>query len=51
MSLRFSQATSSNIPDVSMASASGSGVSQEGREDIASFEKFVKEYFDKAARP
>ena len=51
MSLRFSQATSSNIPDVSMPSSAVSGVSQAGRDDIATFEKFVKEYFDKAARP
>ena len=50
MSLSSSQPNTDIIPDASLASASGSGVSQAAME-IASFEKFIKEYFDKAARP
>ena len=46
-----SQTNSSQILDMSMASSSRSGVSQAAMEEIASFEKFIKEYFDKAARP
>ena len=49
MSLSSSETNANNITDASMA-VNQYGVNQAEME-IASFEKFIKEYFDKAARP